>query len=699
MNTFEQAKKYLMAIPPAVSGQGGHNQTMHAARALKWGFDLSHSDAMALLREWNQTCLPPWSERELEHKLKDADTKEFGKPRGYLLKKTAPQRFIHPRGNGKVQSTPGKIICGSYNLDTDSLLELPDFFFSGFKLVLQKCFHPADGVRVMLGITEDGLIGCDSRGGVVLTREEWFKRLEEHPDINTHFSRHGGPAPGVYLGINPMKFDGRGRDEDVTDYRHVLLEFDKLSLQAQWTLYVKSNLPCAAVIYSGRRSLHAWVKIEAKDLEEYQERVAMVYNHFSSYGPDLKNRNPSRFSRCPDARRGDDVQRLLALHIGARSYLEWSRELIAKGIGITYTQDTILNYAPDDDEQTLAGHRWLRKGGSCILAGPSGIGKSSLGRQLAISWALGRDCFGVQPSRPLKILMIQAENDMADLHDMDTGIYEGLGILDDSEAQAIVQKHLITNHNVADTGYTFITSLQQLVLHHLPDLVILDPLLSFIGADISRQEVVGEFCRNWLNPILTSANVGLLAIHHTGKPPKEITPTRRTRPSLKTTSELAYQMMGSSELTNWARAVMVLNQLPDYGYELIFAKRGKRAEARHPNGMQTDAVRLEHSRDGIYWIQINPPEEIATANEDGPEPLTEKQAGKALIKANLHEFISHLPSDGIRYTELISQLEDYSASQLGIDVRGTTLKRVIAKLIETRKLSKRNKLYIQGPDA
>ncbi len=39
-------------------------------------FDLSPEDAFPILAEWNQTCQPPWTERELWHKLHDADKQE-----------------------------------------------------------------------------------------------------------------------------------------------------------------------------------------------------------------------------------------------------------------------------------------------------------------------------------------------------------------------------------------------------------------------------------------------------------------------------------------------------------------------------------------------------------------------------------------------------------------------------------------------
>lgn len=69
---MERARKYISMMPGAVSGQGGHNATFRVACVLVLGFALSESEAMTLLREWNAGCQPPWSERELEHKIRSA---------------------------------------------------------------------------------------------------------------------------------------------------------------------------------------------------------------------------------------------------------------------------------------------------------------------------------------------------------------------------------------------------------------------------------------------------------------------------------------------------------------------------------------------------------------------------------------------------------------------------------------------------
>ena len=79
----ERAARYLATIPGAVSGCGGHNATFRVACVLILGFGLRPEAAFPLLAEWNEKCEPPWSEKELWHKLGDADKKEGS--RGWLL--------------------------------------------------------------------------------------------------------------------------------------------------------------------------------------------------------------------------------------------------------------------------------------------------------------------------------------------------------------------------------------------------------------------------------------------------------------------------------------------------------------------------------------------------------------------------------------------------------------------------------------
>lgn len=82
----DRAIKYLAAMPAAISGQGGHDRTMEAARVVVYGFDLGPEVGYSILAgHYNPRCQPPWSEADLRHKCNEANTVPFGKLRGWLL--------------------------------------------------------------------------------------------------------------------------------------------------------------------------------------------------------------------------------------------------------------------------------------------------------------------------------------------------------------------------------------------------------------------------------------------------------------------------------------------------------------------------------------------------------------------------------------------------------------------------------------
>lgn len=82
----ERIRKYLDKCDPAISGNGGHNTAIRVACSVVQGFDITPDEAYPLLADWNQGCDPPWTEKELRHKLEDANKKSDPRGRGYLLR-------------------------------------------------------------------------------------------------------------------------------------------------------------------------------------------------------------------------------------------------------------------------------------------------------------------------------------------------------------------------------------------------------------------------------------------------------------------------------------------------------------------------------------------------------------------------------------------------------------------------------------
>jgi hypothetical protein len=118
--------------------------------------------------------------------------------------------------------------------------------------------------------------------------------------------------------MNPV--DGKGiSDANVTAHRFALLECDAIPLDMQFSLFARIPLPIAAILGSGGRSLHAWVKVDCGDAGEYKSIVARMLALLSRFGVDPKNKNTSRLSRLPGVVRrigagGDGRQRVFYLN-------------------------------------------------------------------------------------------------------------------------------------------------------------------------------------------------------------------------------------------------------------------------------------------------------------------------------------------------------------------------------------------------
>jgi hypothetical protein len=83
----------MSKVDPAIEGQGGDEHTFKVACRLVRGFGLTDSDALDLMRDWNQTCVPPWTDRELQAKVAAA-VKYGAEPFGGLASAPPPPSII-----------------------------------------------------------------------------------------------------------------------------------------------------------------------------------------------------------------------------------------------------------------------------------------------------------------------------------------------------------------------------------------------------------------------------------------------------------------------------------------------------------------------------------------------------------------------------------------------------------------------------
>jgi hypothetical protein len=153
---------------------------------------------------------------------------------------------------------------------------------------------------------------------------------------------------------------------------------------------------------------------------------------------------------------------------------------------------------------------------------------------------------------------------------------------------------------------------RELLEKHGPmDLVFGDPLLSYIGDDISQQAVTSHFLRGLCNPLAFEHKFAWVWSHHTGKPQSDSKGRQHWN-----ANDFAYIGLGSSELTNWARAICVLQTTKHDGiFKLLLAKRGRRANTCDSLGHPTIEVVLKHADQGLHWEPTELPEESEQEQE------------------------------------------------------------------------------------
>lgn len=199
---------------------------------------------------------------------------------------------------------------------------------------------------------------------------------------------------GALICINATK-GSPDENSERFHYRYVVVDNPKMSLAKQLAYYKALNLPCTALVNTGANSVQAWIKIEAEDLDEYNERVDFLFKTLDSQGfkVDSANKNPNMMARMPGVLRGGKQQYLIGLEQGAKNFKEWQEwveySLDGKPL-VELASDT--EEAPKKDASII--ENMLRAGEFFLFKAPPKSGKSLALMDLGLSICYGEDWFG-----------------------------------------------------------------------------------------------------------------------------------------------------------------------------------------------------------------------------------------------------------------------------------------------------------------
>lgn len=344
------------------------------------------------------------------------------------------------------------------------------------------------------------------------TAKELIFSLEKHLDDIGATIGDWKEECGAWIRFNPV--DGKGiKNENITRFDYALVESDDMPLSEQDAFYRKLELPIACLVSSGGKSIHAIVKVNAKDSDEYRRRVDFLYDFLDKNGlkVDKQNRNPSRLSRMPGVTRNGNQQKLIATNIGRRDWDEWMD--FVEGISdelpsLTFLADALKN--PIILPEELIGGL-LRVGHKMIVSGSSKAGKSFLLMELALALACGSSWLGFK-CRSSKVLYVNLEIDKASCINRFKTIMDAKGI-DVKHADNITIWNLRGNALPMDQ---LVPKLIRRIKNQNYSAVIIDPIYKVITGDENNASDMGKFC-NYFDKICLETGCSTIYCHHHSK--------------------------------------------------------------------------------------------------------------------------------------------------------------------------------------
>ena len=322
-SVLDRARLYLQRCPPAVSGQSGHKATFRVACLLVQGFALSKEAALGLLREWNRSCQPPWSEAELEYKVASALAARSKNPIGYLRDgkgasvRAAGKATVTPADAGVARAGPVKgkakfqpetlkrVAALAPNVDEAFVKErsplcpetqTPASF-------LQRLYRPGESLILFDELRSQGMLVCECG------EPPYDARCLDHV-VNGH-------KDGVWFLCNPVDGEfhpnprlggkrSRRSEESVTAWRYLVLESDEADAAVWLAALVQMPLRIAAIYKSGGRSIHALIRVDAESKADWDAKALELKPLLTVLGADPGAITAVRLTRLPGCYRGQE---------------------------------------------------------------------------------------------------------------------------------------------------------------------------------------------------------------------------------------------------------------------------------------------------------------------------------------------------------------------------------------------------------
>jgi RecA-family ATPase len=320
------------------------------------------------------------------------------------------------------------------------------------------------------------------------------------------------PEVGAWIRFNPM--DGKGaKNENVAEYRYALVESDSLDIDQQNAIIRELDLPVACLVHSGKKSLHAIVKVDAANYDEYRKRVDYLYDVCKKNGlvVDTQNKNPSRLSRMPGVMRNGRKQFLIDTNIGKESWKEWQEwiEGVNDDLPEPETLSSVWDNLPALSPPLIEGV--LRQGHKMLLAGPSKAGKSFALIELCCAIAEGRKWVNWICTQG-KLMYVNLELDRASCLHRFKDVYTALGWSPDNIANIDIWNLRGKSVPMDKLAPKLIRRAQK--KNYIA--IVIDPIYKVITGDENSADQMAHFC-NQFDRVCSELGAAVIYCHHHSK--------------------------------------------------------------------------------------------------------------------------------------------------------------------------------------
>jgi len=377
---------------------------------------------------------------------------------------------------------------------------------------LEILFEASENVGYVTESWEKDGKHLPSKGNWDRTAGELIERLNKcNGDIGSVIGDCNAAA-GAWIRFNPL--DGKGcKNENVTEFRYALVESDAMDIEHQNAIIRELELPVACLVHSGKKSLHAIVRVDAANYDEYRKRVDYLYNVCQKNGLqiDQQNRNPSRLSRMPGIIRNGQKQFLVDTNIGKTSWAEWHEWIEGVNDDLPEPENltSVWNNMPELSPPLI--NNVLRQGHKMLLAGPSKAGKSYALIELCSAIAEGKRWLNWTCAKG-RVMYVNLELDRASCLHRFRDVYQALGWSPDNLGN-------IDIWNLRGKSVPMDKLAPKLIRRAAKKnyiAIVIDPIYKVITGDENSADQMAHFC-NQFDRVCTDLGAAVIYCHHHSK--------------------------------------------------------------------------------------------------------------------------------------------------------------------------------------